>query len=96
MIIRTEESLAIGGKYLQGIALETVEECRRLCCETDNCDVFVFEEKVNTFCYNKIQIFKPSIPHKYSQKVIVIYSNVDHQRISAVNSQNMVILHRLF
>ncbi|XP_055386368.1 putative uncharacterized protein DDB_G0282129 [Condylostylus longicornis] len=51
MIIRTEESLAIGGKYLQGMPLETVEECRRLCCETEFCDVFVFEEKAEEYCY---------------------------------------------
>lgn len=50
-IIRTEESLEIGGKYIQGLDLETQEECQRLCCETENCDAFVFEEKKDGYCY---------------------------------------------
>lgn len=48
-IIRTQDSRDMGAKYLNEIDLGSREECLRLCCETDNCDVFVFEEKV---CYN--------------------------------------------
>ncbi|EDW52499.1 uncharacterized protein LOC6612059 [Drosophila sechellia] len=50
-IIRTGESQAIGGKYLQGIELDTIEECERLCCETDACDVYIFERKAGGYCY---------------------------------------------
>lgn len=47
MIIRTEESRAMGARFLDHADLGSQEECLRLCCETDECDVFVFEEKVN-------------------------------------------------
>lgn len=50
-IIRTGESQAIGGKYLQGLELDTLEECERLCCETDSCDVYIFERKAGGYCY---------------------------------------------
>lgn len=50
-IIRTGESQAIGGKYLQGIELQTAEECQRLCCRTEGCDVYIFETKNNGYCY---------------------------------------------
>lgn len=46
-IIRTQDSRAMGAKYLNEIDLDSREECLRLCCETDNCDVFVYEEKVS-------------------------------------------------
>lgn len=46
MIIRTEESRAMGARFLDHADLGSQEECLRLCCETDECDVFVFEEKV--------------------------------------------------
>lgn len=45
-IIRTQDSRNMGAKYLNEIDLDTREECLRLCCETDTCDVFVYEEKV--------------------------------------------------
>ncbi|XP_044731825.1 nuclear transcription factor Y subunit beta [Chrysoperla carnea] len=41
----------MGAKYLNEIDLGSREECLRLCCETDNCDVFVFEEKSPGSCY---------------------------------------------
>lgn len=46
-IIRTQDSRDMGAKYLNEIDLGSREECLRLCCETDTCDVFVFEEKVS-------------------------------------------------
>lgn len=46
MIIRTEESRKLGAKYLDFAEMGSREECLRLCCETDECDVFVYEEKV--------------------------------------------------
>lgn len=45
-IIRTQDSRAMGANYLNEIDLDSREECLRLCCETDNCDVFVYEERV--------------------------------------------------
>lgn len=45
-IIRTQDSRAMGAKYLNEIDLDSRVECLRLCCETENCDVFVYEEKV--------------------------------------------------
>lgn len=52
-IIRTEESRDMGARYLSELDVGARAECLRLCCETDACDVFVYEEKVN-----KISIFK--------------------------------------
>jgi hypothetical protein len=46
-IIRTQDSRAMGAKYINEIDLGSREECLRLCCETSTCDVFVFEEKVS-------------------------------------------------
>lgn len=45
-IIRTQDSKNMGAKYLNEFDLGSREECLRLCCETDTCDVFVYEEKV--------------------------------------------------
>lgn len=45
-IIRTEESREMGARYLSELDVGSRHECRRLCCETDACDVFVYEEKV--------------------------------------------------
>ncbi|CAH1118900.1 unnamed protein product [Phaedon cochleariae] len=50
-IIRTQDSQNMGAKYLNEIDLGSREECLHLCCETDNCDVFVFEEKNSGSCY---------------------------------------------
>lgn len=46
-IIRTEDSREMGAKYINEIDLDSRKECLRLCCETEQCDVFVFEEKVS-------------------------------------------------
>ena len=45
-IIRTQDSRAMGAKYINEVDVSSREECLRLCCETSTCDVFVFEEKV--------------------------------------------------
>lgn len=47
-IIRTEESREMGARYLSELDVGARAECLRLCCETDACDVFVYEEKVGT------------------------------------------------
>lgn len=51
MIIRTEESRKLGAKFLDYADVGSREECLRLCCETDECDVFVFEEKVSSISF---------------------------------------------
>ncbi|KAK7863597.1 hypothetical protein R5R35_013469 [Gryllus longicercus] len=50
-IIRTEDSRAMGAKYISESDMNSREECLRLCCVTDTCDVFVFEEKRPGSCY---------------------------------------------
>ncbi|KPI96925.1 hypothetical protein RR46_05050 [Papilio xuthus] len=50
-IIRTEESREMGARYLAELDVGSRAECLRLCCETDACDVFVFEEKSPGSCY---------------------------------------------
>lgn len=48
-IIRTQDSRAMGAKYINERDVVSREDCLRLCCETMDCDVFVFEEKVSVF-----------------------------------------------
>ncbi|XP_063635465.1 protein enabled homolog [Cydia splendana] len=50
-IIRTEESREMGARYLAELDVGARQECLRLCCETDACDVFVYEEKSPGSCY---------------------------------------------
>ncbi|XP_026732433.1 vegetative cell wall protein gp1 [Trichoplusia ni] len=50
-IIRTEESREMGARYLSELDVGARHECLRLCCETDSCDVFVYEEKGPGSCY---------------------------------------------
>lgn len=50
-IIRTHESRDMGAKYLNEDEFDSKEECLKFCCDTDDCDVFVFEEKVHVFLY---------------------------------------------
>lgn len=45
-IIRTQDSLALGAKYLMEAEVDNRQDCLKLCCKTNECDVFVFEEKV--------------------------------------------------
>lgn len=53
-IIRTEESREMGARYLSELDVGARRECLRLCCETDACDVFVFEEKVRNYLHSYI------------------------------------------
>ncbi|KOC59918.1 Low-density lipoprotein receptor-related protein 11 [Habropoda laboriosa] len=50
-IIRTQESREMGAKYLKEFDVNSREECLKFCCDTDNCDVFIFEEKKPGSCY---------------------------------------------
>lgn len=50
-IIRTQDSRDMGAKYLTEFDVESRIECMKWCCETEHCDVFIFEEKVSCcFC----------------------------------------------
>ncbi|XP_043487622.1 uncharacterized protein LOC122514707 [Polistes fuscatus] len=50
-IIKTEDSRDLGAKYLNEMDVESREECFKFCCNTDKCDVFIFEEKKPGSCY---------------------------------------------
>lgn len=45
-IIRTHESRDMGAKYLNENDVDSKDECLKFCCDTEGCDVYVFEEKV--------------------------------------------------
>lgn len=47
-IIRTQDSRELGAKYISERDVPSRQECYQLCCNTDKCDVFIFEEKVHT------------------------------------------------
>lgn len=53
-IIRTQDSRQMGAKYINERDVLSRDECLRLCCETESCDVFVFEEKVCNSLLNTI------------------------------------------
>lgn len=60
-IIRTQDSINMGAKYLNEDELRSRKDCLRFCCETELCDVFVFEEKVSILSVNiitELLIFK--------------------------------------
>ncbi|XP_051165892.1 uncharacterized protein LOC127284490 [Leptopilina boulardi] len=50
-IIRTLDSQEMGAKYLTEIDVNSENECIKFCCVTDQCDVFIFEEKKPGSCY---------------------------------------------
>lgn len=77
MIIRTEESRSMGAKFLDHADLGSREECLRLCCETDDCDVFVFEEKVHFTLHAKYNanIHKTQIEQLYDRLIHLIHLN---------------------
>ncbi|XP_055839548.1 uncharacterized protein LOC129907393 [Episyrphus balteatus] len=80
-IIRTGESQAIGGKFLQGIELDTPAKCQRLCCETSDCDVYVFEEKNYGYCY----LFQCGSPKNFHCK-FTKHSNYTSALLTKFNS----------
>uniref|UniRef100_A0A1B0CZD3 Uncharacterized protein n=1 Tax=Phlebotomus papatasi TaxID=29031 RepID=A0A1B0CZD3_PHLPP len=50
-IIRTKESLKLKAIFLDETEVVNNQECATLCCDTENCDVFIFEEKVKGTCF---------------------------------------------
>jgi hypothetical protein len=45
-IIKTQDSRDMGAKYLSVLDMDSRLDCLKYCCETERCDVFIFEEKV--------------------------------------------------
>lgn len=45
-IIRTQDSRDMGAKYLNVLDVDSRLDCLKYCCDTERCDVFIFEEKV--------------------------------------------------
>ncbi|CRL02853.1 CLUMA_CG015859, isoform A [Clunio marinus] len=50
-IIRTEESKLMGAKFLNDEDVATADTCLKMCCETSECDVFIYEEKSTGTCF---------------------------------------------
>ncbi|XP_057334682.1 uncharacterized protein LOC130673610 [Microplitis mediator] len=63
-IIRTQDSLALGAKYIMEAEMDNRQDCLKLCCKTNECDVFVFEEKKQGSCY----LFHCGPPHDFKCK----------------------------
>lgn len=79
-IIKTEDSCDLGAKYLNVLDLESREDCFKYCCDTDKCDVFIFEEKVSiNIIYNLLFvyqfIFKSIILHELleTRKLLLVW-----------------------
>ncbi|XP_012266776.2 uncharacterized protein LOC105692274 [Athalia rosae] len=87
-IIRTEDSREMGAKYINEIDLDSRKECLRLCCETEQCDVFVFEEKRPGSCY----LFHCGPPDDFKCK-FTSHSNYTSAVLTTnINTQNTVEL----
>lgn len=71
-IIRTQDSRNMGAKYLNEIDLGSREECLRLCCETDTCDVFVYEEKVFLFTKQRTCMFLFSTVNEWPWNIYIL------------------------
>ncbi|KAF7989940.1 hypothetical protein HCN44_008614 [Aphidius gifuensis] len=63
-IIRTQDSLALGGEYIADAEISGRQKCVALCCETESCDVFVYEENKPGSCY----LFHCGPPHDFKCK----------------------------
>lgn len=50
-IIKTQDSRDMGAKYLSVMDVDSRLDCLKYCCETERCDVFIFEEKKPGSCY---------------------------------------------
>lgn len=50
-IIKTQDSRDMGAKYLSVSDVDSRLDCLKYCCETERCDVFIFEEKVHLIIY---------------------------------------------
>lgn len=57
----------MGAKFIADVELMSHDQCLRLCCETEGCNVFVYEEKVRK--KPKVAKFEPSAMGKILQEV---------------------------
>ena len=48
-IIKTEESRSLGAKFIIDDDVASAAACMKMCCETSECDVFIYEEKVSKY-----------------------------------------------
>ena len=60
-IIRTHDSRALGAKYLNETDLPSNEDCVHWCWNTTNCNLAVYEEKVNNFVNMSKLNFSPHL-----------------------------------
>lgn len=94
MIIKTAESRKLGAKFLDSADALTKTECLHLCCETESCDVFVFEEKVilNENCALCIGCNERLINFFFRVKENVSFFTVDRLRIFDASFQSTQII----
>ncbi|XP_065338706.1 low-density lipoprotein receptor-related protein 11 isoform X3 [Cloeon dipterum] len=50
-IIRTQDSQTLGARFMNESEVSDRDECVRLCCQTPDCNVFIYEEKNPGSCY---------------------------------------------
>ncbi|XP_046834129.1 uncharacterized protein LOC124430924 [Vespa crabro] len=86
-IIKTEDSCDLGAKYLNVMDLESREDCFKYCCNTDKCDVFIFEEKKPGSCYlfecGPLEDFKCKFTNhvNYTSAVLTNYNIRNHAQL---------------
>jgi len=68
-IIRTQDSQALGARFMNETDVTSKDECVRLCCQTSDCNVFIYEEKVH---------FLHPLGAHAAQLGFVVLSNVRH------------------
>lgn len=95
-IIQTDESRAMGATFLYHVETLNRNECLEVCCQTDRCDVSIFEEKVikASFKSNIIPTIK-SIPPSSSTKAPASSFNAVHRMTSVANLHRMRITQSL-
>ncbi|XP_059475255.1 low-density lipoprotein receptor-related protein 11 isoform X2 [Neocloeon triangulifer] len=50
-IIRTQDSQVLGARFMNESEVSSRDECVRHCCQTTDCNVFIYEEKTPGSCY---------------------------------------------
>ncbi|XP_034947266.1 uncharacterized protein [Chelonus insularis] len=84
-IIRTQDSLMLGAKYIMEAELDNREDCLKLCCKTKECDVFIFEEKKQGSCY----LFHCGPPHDFKCK-FTTHANYSSAVLTNLNYRNTI------
>ncbi|KAJ8667569.1 hypothetical protein QAD02_009232 [Eretmocerus hayati] len=90
-IIRTEDSIDMGAKFLGEIDVDSRIGCQKWCCESKHCDVFVFEEKKPGSCY----LFHCGPPGDFKCKFTnhsnyssAVLTNYDLQKAAALEEES--------